>query len=734
MTATGKHQEAPATALVEWVNTYRTSVGVAAQPCVDLLKVILQPGIFPQTGQTRLLELLSIMESLSPDPLTVSCAMILAVEQCGGDVEKIRSHIPPATQVQLEELHKLKHFEAGQDLSVMERSAEGLRRLLLALVKDVRVVLIDLAWQLVLLRNAKANSQLAKTLARETALIHAPLANRLGVWQLKWELEDLSFRYQDPEQYQKIARLVAERRVERENFITEFLQRMSKALEDVGISADVKGRPKHIFSIWKKMQRKGVDFHQLFDVRAVRILVDDLHECYSVLGLVHTLWQPIPGEFDDYITTPKGNNYQSLHTAVSDPEGRAVEVQIRTRQMHEHAELGVAAHWRYKEGGPHDPAFEKKIAVMRQLLETGEDELDDESLLDSFQSATSEERVYVLTPKGQVVDLTAGATVLDFAYQVHTEVGHRCRGAKVNGRIVPLTHTVQNGDRVEVLTAKHPHPSRDWLNARLGYIHGARARSKVRQWFKKESRDENLRAGKEAVEGEARRMGLVLADLASGLEPVMKRFSLASVNDLLVAVGSGDLTVGQVVGAVERLRSEQAEPQAEDLLTRTPVRQRIQPQRGADDVTIEGVGNLMTVIAKCCHPVPGEPVTGYVTRGRGVTIHREDCRQVVRWRSENSPRLLQVDWGDKPQTTYSVQVWVKAFNRRDLIRDISNILATSDTMVTDISSRLDEASDEVTIKLKVRVKDYEQLSELLNRLGNVPNVLEARRFKEGNSK
>jgi GTP pyrophosphokinase len=733
MIATTNTEDSNATALIKWVSSYRDSVGGAADLCVDLLDEMLQPGIFPEPGQARLLELLSILETLSPDPLTVSCAMILAAEQCDGDVAKIRSRIPTATHVQLEELHKIKHFEAGQDLTVTERSAEGLRRLLLALVKDVRVVLIDLAWQLVLLRNAKANSQLARTLAKETALIHAPLANRLGVWQLKWELEDLSFRYRDPEQYKKIARLVAERRVEREQFITEFMTRMAKALQDAGISADVDGRPKHIFSIWKKMQRKGVDFHQLFDVRAVRILVDDLHECYSALGLVHTLWQPIPGEFDDYITTPKGNNYQSLHTAVSDPEGRAVEVQIRTRQMHEHAELGVAAHWRYKEGGPHDPAFEKKIAVMRQLLEAGEDELDDESLLDSFQSATSEERVYVLTPKGQVVDLTAGATVLDFAYQVHTEVGHRCRGAKVNGRIVPLTHTVQNGDRVEILTAKHPHPSRDWLNPRLGYIHGARARSKVRQWFKKESRDENLRAGKEAVEGEARRMGLVISDLTAGLKPVVKRFSLTNVADLLVAVGSGDLTVGQVVGAVERLRAEEAEPQAEDLLTRTPVRQRSQPPRGADDVTIEGVGNLMTSMAKCCQPVPGDPVTGYVTRGRGVTIHCEDCRQVVRWRSENSPRLLQVHWGDKPQTTYSVQVWIKAFNRRDLIRDISNILAASDTMVTDISSRLDEASDEVTIKLRVRVKDYEQLSELLNRLGSVPNVLEARRFKEGSS-
>jgi len=368
---------------------------------------------------------------------------------------------------------------------------------------------------------------------------------------------------------------------------------------------------------------------------------------------------------------------------------------------------------------------------MRQLLEAGDEELDDESLLDSFRSATSEERVYVLTPRGQVVDLAAGATVLDFAYQVHTEVGHRCRGAKVNGRIVPLTHKVITGDRVEILTSKEPSPSRDWLNPRLGYIHGARARGKVRQWFKKESHDENLRAGKEALEGEARRMGLVAGDLAPYLGSVIKRFSLGTVDDLFVAVGSGDLTVGQVGSALARLMTETAQPQVEDLLSKTPVRQRSQPARGADDVTIEGVGNLMTTMAKCCQPVPGDPVAGYVTRGRGVTIHRDDCRQVLRWRRENNPRLLQVHWGEQPQTTYSVQLWVRAFNRRDLIRDISNILSASDVLVTDISSRLDEASDEVTIQLKVRVRDYDQLSELLNRLGGVPNVLEARRLKEG---
>ena len=713
--------------LARWMEAYRASVGTSADSCSDLLKDLLQAKRLQSRTADALLELLSILESLSADPVTISCAMLHVAGQRREVDSGIVAKQPRAVRAQFDELKKLKHYESGQAESGTERSAEGLRRLLLALVMDVRVVLIDLSWQLVLLRRAKTDPGLREALARETILIHAPLANRLGIWQLKWELEDLAFRYQDPEQYRKIAYLVAEHRTERERFIGKFLEKLSDALAGAEIEAEVKGRPKHIFSIWKKMQRKGLDFHQLFDVRAVRVLVDDLPDCYSALGLVHTLWQPIPGEFDDYITTPKGNNYQSLHTAVADPEGRAVEVQIRTREMHEHAELGVAAHWRYKEGGPTDPAFDNKIAVMRQLLDSSDEDLDDQSLLDSFQSATSEDRVYVLTPQGQVVDLAAGATVLDFAYHVHTEVGHRCRGAKVNGRIVPLTHVVRTGDRVEILTGKQPKPSRDWLNPRLGYIHGARARSKVRQWYKRENREDNLRAGKDALDTESKRVGIELSDLAG----ILERFNLKSADDLFVAVGNGDLTSGQVFNAVARMKAEQAVPQAEDLVSRAPARQRTAPARGADDVIIEGVGNLMTTMAKCCHPVPGDPVAGYVTQGRGVTIHREDCGQVVHWRAENSPRLLKVNWGEKPETKYPVQILVRAFDRRDLIRDISTVFSTAETQVTDISSRLDETLDEVTIRLKVRVSDYEQLSDLLSRLGSVANVIEARRLRHG---
>jgi GTP pyrophosphokinase len=715
----------PRQALLDWMADYRHSAGDAAEICESVLGSLLGSSLSGRPAQSQLLELLQILQGLSPDPRTVTCAMLWVAHQNGDDLRAWDQALPAVVHRQLAELLRLKQMESENIPPGAERSAEGLRRLLLALVRDVRVVLIALAWQLVLLRQAKKDSDRARRLAHEAMLIHAPLANRLGVWQLKWELEDLAFRYEDPESYQRIARLVAERRADREQFISRFIGRLQESLEQGGIRGEVVGRPKHIFSIWKKMQRKGLDFHELFDVRAVRVLVEDVASCYSALGQVHTLWQPIPGEFDDYITTPKGNSYQSLHTAVVGPEGKAVEVQIRTREMHEHAELGVAAHWRYKEGGPNDPAFDNKIAVMRQLLDTGEEDLDDESLLDSFQAATSEDRVYALTPKGQVVDLVAGATVLDFAYHIHTEVGHRCRGAKINGRIVPLTHQVETGDRVEILTGKHPKPSRDWLNPRLGYIRGARGRAKVRQWFRRESYDENLREGRDLVEDELRRMGMRSADL----DGVAERFSLHRLEDVFVAVGCGDLTVGQVVHAAERLRAASDEPTAEDLVSRTPRRSRSGDRQEADDIRIEGVGNLMTTIARCCQPVPGDPVVGYITRGRGVTIHREDCSNVLRWQLEENPRLLQVHWGREPASRYPVELLVRAFDRRELIKDISAVLAASEVSVTDISSRLDEARDEVSICLHARVRDYEQLSELLNRLGSIRNVLEARRLQ-----
>jgi GTP pyrophosphokinase len=716
----------PEKALTNWLQAYHDSVGSPADECLRVFDNLSKGPLAEGQGLSQLLDLLEVMSGLSPDPRTVSCAMLFVASECGDDLKSARVGLSSEVSDQLAQLLYLIELETEHLPASTGHSAEGLRRMLLALVKDVRVVLIALAWQLVKLRRAKDQHVDAVALAREAMLIHAPLANRLGVWQLKWELEDLAFRYDQPEDYRRVAKLVDERRSDREKFILSFIEKLEKAVSGAGIKGEVKGRPKHIYSIWKKMQRKGLDFDELFDVRAVRVLVDDIPACYSVLGLAHSLWQPIPGEFDDYITMPKGNNYQSLHTAVIGPEGKVVEVQIRTYQMNEHAELGVASHWRYKEGGPNDPAFDNKIAVMRQLLESGEDKLDDESLLESFKTVASEDRVYVLTPGGKVLDLALGSTVLDFAYQVHTEVGHRCQGAKVNGRIVPLTQHLQTGNRVEILTGKLAKPSRDWLNPRLGFIRGARARSKVRQWFRRESHDENLIQGKEAVEADLKRLGLVVADL----EVVPERFNFNSVDDLYAAVGNGDLTVSQIVHAVERFKVKDVELTAEDLVTRTPKRRRTPEGKESSDVTIEGVGNLMTSIARCCQPVPGDPICGYITRGRGITIHRDDCPNTLRWVREENPRLIQVRWRKKADSGYRVNLLLGAYDRRELIKDISTMMATSDVSVTDINSKLDEQTDEVNIRLQVVVKDYQQLSDLLSRLNTIPNVFEARRLAD----
>ena len=713
-------------ALTAWLQAYRDSAGERADECLQLYEVLRQGELASGTNLTLLKDLLDVMSDLSPDPQTVSCSMLFVATECGQDLESIRSEISPMAKDQLDQLLYLIELETEHLPASASHSAEGLRRMLLALIKDVRVVLIAMAWQLVKLRRVKGDHAEAVLLAREAMLIHAPLANRLGVWQLKWELEDLAFRYDQPEDYRHIAKLVSERRSDREEFIRKFISKLETAVESAGIRGEVKGRPKHIYSIWRKMKRKGLDFHELFDVRAVRILVDDIPACYSILGLVHSLWQPVPGEFDDYITMPKGNNYQSLHTAVIGPEGKVVEVQIRTYEMNEHAELGVASHWRYKEGGPTDPAFDNKIAVMRQLLDSGEDKLDDESLLESFQTAVSEDRVYVLTPRGQVLDLALGATVLDFAYHVHTEVGHSCQGAKVNGRIVPLTYRLETGSRVEILTGKHAKPSRDWLNPRLGFIRGARARAKVRQWFRRESHEENLIQGKEVVEADLKRLGLTVDDL----EIVPERFNFNSVDDLFAAVGNGDLTVSQVVHAVERYKVKDVELTVEDLVTRAPKRRRTQEAKKVSDITIEGVGNLMTSMARCCQPVPGDPICGYITRGRGVTIHRDDCPNALRWVREENPRLIQVNWRKQHDSGYRVNLMISAYNRRELIKDISTMMATSDVSVTDINSQLDESTEEVTIRLQVAVNDYQHLSDLLSRLNKIPNVFEARRLTE----
>ena len=671
--------------------------------------------------------MLKALNPLSPDRTTVLAALAIIA---GHESDPGSSGNGPGPLV--EQFRRVVHFDQRY-LPDSSSRAEGLRRLILALIYDVRVVLLVLAWQLARMQVAR-DDETRRSLARETRAIHAPLANRLGIWQLKWPLEDLAFRYLDPEACARIERLVAEQRDERERYIDAFMQQLSEKLEAAGIAHEISGRAKHIYSIWRKMQRKGLDFHQLFDVRAVRVLVDDLASCYSTLGLVHSHWQPVPGEFDDYISNPKPNLYRSLHTAVRGSHGRVFEVQIRTHEMHEHAELGVAAHWRYKEGGPRDSALEQRIGAMRQLIEGGEGDgdgdndqdrdkaQDDETLIENFESLTSEDRVYVLTPRGDVIDLAQGATALDFAYHVHTEVGHRCRGAKVNGRIVPLTHLLANGDRVEVLTSNQGHPSRDWLNPQLGYLRSGRARAKVRHYFRQLNFDDNLAAGQAAMEGELKRLDLVGADL----RPVAEQYNFRRVEDLLAAIGAGDLTSAQVGQSALRLNAAEDTDKPE-----LPFRRPAGPESAGSgsEIRIEGVGNLMYQLARCCQPLPGDPIAGFITRTRGVSIHRDDCRQYLRLAQRQPERRIQVDWSRTARTRYPVRVRIDAWDRRDLIKDIGSVISNHGLGVNAMHADRGEQPEAVSIELSLEVEDLEQLSTLLGRLQSITNVSSVRRLR-----
>lgn len=664
----------------------------------------------------ELAETLSLLDRLGADAETLQAAVLYAA---GPDIE---AHAPwpvvPAVKALLEGQHEAEKVWVLWGERGARSSAEGLRRLLLAIIRDLRGVLILLARQLAKMRSAvDLDDEARQRLAQLSADIHAPLANRLGIWQLKWELEDLAFRYLQPDTYRRIAKLLDEKRGDRERFIEDAKARLRTALAEAGLRAEVAGRPKHIFSIWKKMQRKDVPFSDLYDIRAVRVLVDDLTTCYAALGVAHSLWSPIPSEFDDYIANPKGNNYRSLHTAVVGPEGKTLEIQIRTHDMHQHAELGVAAHWRYKEGGGQDSEFERKIAWMRQLLEGKEGE-EDVSLLAGLSTELIEDRVYLLTPQGQVIDLPRGGTVLDFAYHVHTEVGHRCRGAKVNGRIVPLTFAPRSGDRIEILTGKVSEPRRDWLLQSAGYLVSGRARDKVRAWFHKLDQARNLQEGREVLEKELKRLALHQLDL----NLVLPKFRLPRIEDLYFAVALGDLGPSQIARALHEVTHPKAEPESQKPLI--PAAKPLKPDRG---LTIEGIGNLLTQLARCCQPVAGDPIAGFLTRGRGVSIHREDCPSMQHLAARNPERVLPVEWGRRGGQSYQVDVLVRGIDRKWLLKDITNVIGVANAHVLGVNSRIDPDTSRVELRFSLRVNDFQQLGDLLGKMAAVPGVSDVRR-------
>jgi GTP pyrophosphokinase len=671
-----------------------------------------------RAGTTELLATLDLLAQLRADADTFVACILHAARQAGltTQVDAI-VHSTPRVHGLIEGQQAAEKVWSLHAARPATGSSEGLRRLLLAIIRDLRVVFILLARQLVRMRAADALApDRRRELAQLTVDIHAPLANRLGIWQLKWELEDLAFRHLQPETYQRIARLLDDSRADRERFIARAQKTLRAALAKAGIAAEIAGRSKHIYSIWKKMQRKGGEFGALYDIHALRVLVDDVAACYAALGVVHTLWPPVPSEFDDYIARPKGNNYQSLHTAVIGSDGKTLEVQIRSHEMHTHAEGGVAAHWRYKEGGGSDAEFERKIAWMRSLLESKGEADDDGALLAGFRTDILEDRVYLLTPQGQVMDLAQGATVLDFAYHVHTDVGHRCRGAKVNGRIVPLTFQPASGDRVEILTGKILEPRRDWLSTQHGFLNTHRAQQKVRAWFRHADQATNLAAGHAILDKELKRLALGNVEL----DTLPQKFQHKMMDDFLVALALGEITAGQVARALHETHTPPPTPSAP-----SPPRAA---KRGKDAIVIEGVGNLLTVLARCCQPLPGDTIAGYVTRGKGVSIHRADCASFARLRARDPARAIEVEWGGGRAQAYDVDVLVRGYDRKWLHKDVTNVIAAANVHLIAVNTRVDAASGLATMNFAVRVADFEQLSVLLGRLAAVPNVIEARRL------
>ncbi|MCU7835394.1 MAG: GTP diphosphokinase [gamma proteobacterium symbiont of Taylorina sp.] len=687
------------------------------------------------SGEPYVFHVISVAEillSLNLDTPSLMAALLHdVVEDTNITLKQLEKKFGADVAGLVDSVTKMKAFanlksDAGGAFKKEGLKAENLRKLLLAMAKDVRVVMIKLADRLHNMRTLSSLSEKKqKLIAAETAEIYAPLANRLGIWQLKWELEDLAFRYLDPVNYKKIARYISERKVDRDKYINEVVKVIHDNLAENHIDGEVTGRSKHIYSIWKKMQRKNLGFHQLYDLRAVRIHVDKLKDCYHALGVVHTIWRHIPYEFDDYIATPKENNYQSIHTAVVGPQGKTLEIQIRTYNMHKHAEYGVASHWRYKEGGKEGSQYDQKIAWLRQLLEWKDEEKNAGDFIDRFKSEVFQDRVYVMTPEGEIVDLPQGATPLDFAFYVHTEVGARCRGAKVNGKMVALTYELKSGEQVHILTTKNGSPSRDWLNPQLGYLKTSRARAKVRHWFKQQNYDHNLLAGREILEKELHR--LAIPNISH--DKLAQHFHLDNAEQLFAEIGRGEVTGGQIASSIQELGGHKEHQHKTEH--EPPVQQTIEllPQ-GSGDVTIYGVDNVLTQIAQCCKPVPGDEIIGFITKMRGITIHRSDCHNVHHALEENSERLIEVEWNHEINQCYTVKIELIAMDRQGLLRDITSILANLEINVLDVNTSTNKSDYSARMRLSLEIAGIAQLSRALNRISQLPNVIEVYRVTD----
>lgn len=668
----------------------------------------------------------SIVADLRLDADAVIASLLFALPDLQHDIhEEIEArfgynvaHLVDSIRKIRELVSVLSHNHKLHSAEEAKQQIEALRKMILAMAEDIRAVLIRLAWRTQAMHAiAKAPDEIRRRVAQETVDLYAPLANRMGVWQIKWELEDLSFRYLHPEPYKRIAKLLDERRVDRESFIANVMDTLRKEVKNANINAEITGRPKHIYSIWKKMQQKKLDFSEVYDVRAVRVLVDTIGECYSVLGIIHQLWQPIPGEFDDYIAQPKGNAYRSLHTAVIGPNDKALEVQIRTHEMHEHSEYGVAAHWRYKEGGQHDSKYQEKIAWLRQLLDWREDMAEENQLADAFKAELFDDAIYVLTPAGRVIELPKGSTPIDFAYHVHTDLGHRCRGAKVNGQIVPLHTALENGQRIEILSAKVGGPSLDWLHQ--GYVKSHRAQSKIRHWIKQQHKDIAIESGRALFEKEIMRAGLG----NSKLDAIAARLHLKTVDEVYLALGQGDLSLRELSQTLSAVLEPPTPPMPinpDDMI------RAARADQNGKGLLIEGVDQLMTLLARCCKPAPPDTVIGFVTKGRGISIHRTDCPTLKRLASASPERLIRADWGQHSAgQIFSVDIQVEAHDRQSLLRDLSDVLSREKINVTGVNTL--SKDHRAFMRFTIEIHDAAHLQRIFLRLSDVAGVIRCSR-------
>ncbi len=689
------------------------------QQLIDAIDLIFTAGlnviIDDSSATPRSLDVADMLRNLQVDQVTLISAVLSDVRLIEDySLDSIAENFTSTIALIVKNMRWLHNFKPqSENETHVPEQAERLRRMLLAMVDDVRAVLIYLAWRLQYLRllsNVELNE--GREIARETMDIFAPLANRLGVNQLKWEMEDLAFRYLEPIGYKQIAKSLTAKRIEREAYVETFTENLQELLEESDIEAEVYGRPKHIYSIWKKMQRKHLSIDQLYDLRAVRVIVEDVKACYTTLGIVHEKWKHVPAELDDYIANRKPNGYQSLHTVVIGPGGRYVEIQIRTQDMHVFAELGVAAHWRYKEGGAQDAAMERVVGSLRRLLDS--DDNDDDELLEDFRAEIFPDRVFVLTPQGDILELSKGSTPLDFAYAIHTSVGHRCVGAKVNGVIATLDHKLNNGDQIEIITQKIEQPRRKWLNPSLGYIGSPSSRTKIRHWFRQQDHDKNFQDGKDLIEQEKHRLNLKKIDL----KPLLERFHQQSEKEFLIALGRGDISITQLTDSLDV-------PKKEEVKFRKISVKNEHNDRG---IQIQGVSNLLVEIANCCKPVPGDDIIGYITVGRGITIHRTDCANIDENNlgPEKASRLAEATWGTET-TAYTVDIQVTGFNKPGLISDVAQVLAKSQINVVNIATRRGNTELISILSIAIQIENTVQLFEVLEKIAQLPNVVDAKR-------